>query len=78
MSVRSIAKLKLNSYDAVPHVYRSYWLSGHGKPDPAQRKADRVQGADRQRDGDLPVQMSMRSTLRVVAAPADTSARLKR
>jgi hypothetical protein len=31
----------LNSCDAVPHVYRSHWLSGHardGKPDPAKRK----------------------------------------
>jgi hypothetical protein len=29
---------ELNSYDAVPHVYRSYRLSGHGKPDPAKRR----------------------------------------
>lgn len=29
---------ELNGYDAVPHVYRSYWLSGHGKPDPAKRR----------------------------------------
>ena len=32
---------ELNGYDFVPHVYRSYWLSGHagqGKPDPAKRK----------------------------------------
>jgi len=28
----------LNTYDAVPHVYRSYLLSGHGVPDPAKRK----------------------------------------
>ena len=29
---------ELNGYDAVPHVYRTYWLSGHGKPDPAKRR----------------------------------------
>ncbi len=32
---------ELNGYDFVPHVYRSYWLSGyarHGKPDPAKRR----------------------------------------
>jgi murein DD-endopeptidase len=32
---------ELNRYDFLPHVYRSYWLSGyarHGKPDPAKRR----------------------------------------
>ena len=32
---------KLNSCDFLPHVYRSYWLSGYArdrKPDPAKRK----------------------------------------
>ena len=29
---------ELNGYDAVPHVFRSYWLSGHRKPDPAKRR----------------------------------------
>jgi len=37
----------LNSCDFVPHVYRSYWLSGHardGKPDLAKRKQIGLKG----------------------------------
>ena len=29
---------ELNAYDAVPHVYSSYWLSGRGKPHPTRRR----------------------------------------
>src|SRR5262249_48888843 len=29
---------ELNGHDAVPHVYRSYWLSGHWVPNPTRRR----------------------------------------